>query len=131
MYMSHVGGGGQADGVPYLMSRGRRCVLYIEVQGMMGNDHIGTPSEQTNAQENITFQQLLAVNIQWEFLLIHPCCDLTLEQIQDKCSDLRTFAYNCSSNTCKCNNHVQKVQVFTLIIMMSLQFKLLQSSSNS
>ena len=45
--------------------------------------------------------------------------------------DLRTFAHNRSSNARKFNNHVQRLQMFTLIIMMPLQFELSQSNSKS
>ena len=44
--------------VPCLMVRGVRGSLFTEVQCITGNGHMGTPREQTDTSENITFPQL-------------------------------------------------------------------------
>ena len=59
------------------------------------------------------------------------CCELTFHADLGTNPKLRILAHNRSSNAYKCNKEVQRLQIFTLIIMMPLQFELSQSSSNS
>ena len=55
-------GWGRGEFVPGLMTWGRNrrgpCTVYNEVLGIQGNNQMGTTCEQTDACENITFQQL-------------------------------------------------------------------------
>ena len=64
-------------------------------------------------------------------LVIYQCCDLTFQADSRQIPNLRTFVHNWNSNACKCNNHVQRLQMLTLIVMIPLQFELSQSSSSS
>ena len=55
--VSSVGHQISVDGGPDLISSG--LGVYSEIQGIMGNDHMGTPPEKmTYTWENITFLQL-------------------------------------------------------------------------
>ena len=54
--------------------------------------------------------------------MVSYCWDLQFRAFQDN-PEFIAFVHNQSSNACKINNRVQRLYMFTLIIMMPLQFE--------